>query len=314
MTESIYYNFVGYVQSLTPLAFWVFGIALGTIAVASCYFGINALYRSRLIADMPTSKLRSAAQGYIELQGWAQMMPGEPIYAPVSGIPCVWYSYKVEQTNNSLGGGHGWTTLESGFSDAIFYLVDSTGQCVVDPDGAEVTPTVKVRWRGNTRRPMFAPEKTSLWSILFPDGPFRYTECRIHEYDALYAIGQFTGVGGSEQTSIKEATGDLLSLWKRDRSGLLQRFDRNRDGQIDLDEWENVRLAAEKEAISSLRERQQHPEINLLKKPTDKRTFILSSSSQDRVILVNRRKALLGILGFLGFGLVLAWCVKQRLG
>ncbi len=314
MTGSYFYNFVSFVQSLTPLVFWMLGIVIGTASVACCYFGVNALYRSRLMADMPTSKLRSAAQGYIEVQGWAQMMPGEPIYAPLSGMPCVWYSYKVEETGDSSGGGRGWTTLESGVSDAIFYLVDQTGKCVIDPDGAEVTPSVKVRWRGNTRRPMIAPKKTSVWSMLFHAGSFRFTECRIHEYDPLYAIGQFTGVGGSEQASIKEATGDLLSLWKRDRGGLLQRFDANRDGQIDLDEWENVRLAAEKQAISNLYESQQHPEINLLKKPADGRTFIISSSSQDHVIAVNRRKAVLGIVGFLGFGLALAWSVKQRFG
>ena len=212
MTGSYFYNFVSFVQSLTPLVFWVLGIVIGTASVACCHFGVNAIYRSRLLADMPTSKLRSAAQGYIEVQGWAQMMPGEPIYAPVSGMPCVWYSYKVEETGDSSGGGRGWATVESGVSDAIFYLVDQTGKCVIDPDGAEVTPSVKVRWRGNTRRPMFAPKQTSVWSMLFHAGSFRYTECRIHEYDPLYAIGQFTGVGGSEQASIKEATGDMRVL------------------------------------------------------------------------------------------------------
>ncbi len=312
MSSTLLANCAGFVQFLSPLAFFVCGGIIGIAAVASCYAGVNAIYRSRLIVDMPTSKLRSAAQGYIELEGWAKMMPGEPIYAPVSGKPCVWYRYKVEQSGDSRGERSRWTTVESGTSDAIFYIVDQTGQCVVDPDGAEVIPSVKVCWRGNTPRPLFSPKKTSVWDMLFSNGSFRYTEYRLHEYDALYAIGQFSGMGDSVQASVSQATGDLLSLWKRDSNGLLQRFDTNRDGQIDLGEWDRVRQAAEREVISTWRERQQQPEINLLKKPADGRPFILSSTSQDQIITASRRKALLGVVGFLVLGLILVWSVIQR--
>jgi hypothetical protein len=301
-----------FVRSLPPWGFWAGGFACGTAAIASCYFGINSLYRSRLIADMPTSKLRSAAQGYIELEGYAKMMEGEPIYAPLSGKPCVWYRYEVEQYLDSNEGGKEWTTVESGVSEAIFLLVDPTGTCIVDPDGAEVTPSVNLSWHGDTRRPHFSPEKNSFWGISFSQGAYRYTESRLHEYDALYALGQFTGVGDQEAVGIKEATRDLLALWKRDRGGLLQRFDVNRDGNIDLDEWEQARQAAEQEVIATWRERQQQPDTNLLKQPADGRPFILSSASQEQIVASSRRKALLGILGFLALGLVLVWSFKQR--
>ena len=312
MSDTLLAHCADFVRSLPAWGFWAGGIASGTAAIASCYFGINSLYRSRLIADMPTSKLRSAAQGYIELEGYAQMMAGEPIYAPLSGKPCVWYRYSVEQCRDSSGRSQEWTTVESGVSEAIFHLVDPTGTCIIDPDGAEVTPSVKLTWRGNTRRPHFSPKKNSLWGILFSPGAYRYTESRLHEYDALYAIGQFIGVGDRESVGINEATRDLLTLWKRDRGGLLQRFDANRDGNIDLDEWEKARQAAEKEVIATWRERQQQPDMNLLKQPADGRPYILSSASQEQIIALSRRKALLGIVGFLAFGLVLVWSFKQR--
>ncbi len=299
---------------LPPVWFWLIEIIIGISALACCRAGINSLYRSRLIADMPTSKLRSAAQGYIELEGYAKMMPGEPIYAPLSGKPCVWYRYTVDFFDNTNGREGQWVQIESGISDSIFHLVDQTGSCVVDPDGANVTPSVKLSWRGNTRRPMHSPKQTRFWSNLFSTERYRYTESRLHEYDPLYAIGYFTGLGCQEPMGISEEARDLLTLWKRDRGGLLQRFDANRDGDIDITEWDVARQVAETEVIATWRERQQQPEINLLKKPTDGRPYLLSSESQDQIIARGRHITLLWLLGFLVLSYFLVWLVRQRYG
>ena len=314
MIDSVLPFFHFLAQTLHPLWYWVIGFSVGVAAIACCYLGINALYCTRLLADLPTSKLRSAAQGYVKLEGYAKMMQGDPIYAPLSGKPCVWYCYKVEFYDDTGGRDGEWTEIESVTSDAIFYLVDQTGECIVDPDGAEVTPTVKLKWKGNHLRPMHSPKQTRFWANFFSRENYRYTESRLHEYDPLYALGYFTGLGERESISINEATRDLLSLWKRDKGSLLQRFDANRDGEIDIDEWEKVRQAAEREVIATWRERQQHPDMNLLKKPTDERPYLLSSESQDQIITRNRLKALWGLLGFLALGLCLVWWVRQRFG
>jgi hypothetical protein len=193
-------------------------------------------------------------------------------------------------------------------------LVDQTAECIVDPDGAEVTPTIKLKWKGNHLRPMHSPKKTGFWANFFSRENYRYTESRLHEYDPLYAVGYFTGLGERESISIIEATRDLLSLWKRDKGSLLQRFDANRDGEIDIDEWEKVRQAAEREVIATWRERQQQPDMNLLKKPIDGRPYLLSSESQDQIITRIRLKALWGLMGFLALGLCLVWWVRHRFG
>ncbi len=184
----------------------------------------------------------------------------------------------------------------------------------MDPDGAEVTPTIKLKWKGNHLRPMHSPKKTGFWANFFSRENYRYTESRLHEYDPLYAVGYFTGLGERESISIIEATRDLLSLWKRDKGSLLQRFDANRDGEIDIDEWEKVRQAAEREVIATWRERQQQPDMNLLKKPIDGRPYLLSSESQDQIITRIRLKALWGLMGFLALGLCLVWWVRHRFG
>jgi hypothetical protein len=288
---------------------------LGLVAGICCYLGFRQLYRAQVMVDMPTSLLRSAAQGYVELEGYARMMPGEPIYAPLSGMPCVWYRYAVEQTTRDASDdSEGWRVIESGVSEAIFHLADTSGMCIVDPDGAEVTPSVKLCWRGSTARPLYTPKHTGFWDKWLSFGVYRYTECRLHEYDSLYAVGQFIRVGDGEPAGISEATRDVLARWKRDRGWLLREFDANRDGKIDLDEWENVRQAAEREVLNTWEERQdnQQAEMNLLKKPAYGRPYLLSAISQEAMISACRRKAAQGIAGFLLFGLACVWLLGQR--
>lgn len=44
-----------------------------------------------MMQDMPTALLRSAAQGYNEFKGKANLLPGEPIIAPLTKLSCIWY-------------------------------------------------------------------------------------------------------------------------------------------------------------------------------------------------------------------------------
>jgi len=304
-----------FARDASAVEFWTVATLMGLATAACCRFGFGALHRSRLFADLPTSKLRSAAQGYIELEGHVRMMPGEPVYAPLSGLPCVWYRYSVEQTGKDINGNRGyWDRVECGVSEAIFHLEDGTGICVVDPDGAEVTPSVTLRWQGDSPRPLHAPKHTGFWAGLFSFGAYRYTECRLDDCDAVYAVGQFIRVGEAEPAGLGEATRDLLALWKRDRGGLLQRFDGNRDGKIDLEEWEKIRRAAEREVLATWGERHSEPDTGLLKKPPHGRPYVISAVAQNHLIASYRSQARLGIAGFFTLGLGLAWAVSQRFG
>src|SRR5262245_38354116 len=53
--------------------------------------------RYRQISDLPTSKVASAAQGYVELFGRAQLLPGTPVTSPLSSTACCWYSFEIEE-------------------------------------------------------------------------------------------------------------------------------------------------------------------------------------------------------------------------
>ena len=70
----------------------------------NCWFLISfiTLHRKRIIEDTPTSKIRSAAQGYVELVGYGQLMDGQPIVAPpLTGTICTWYDYSVDEHQTS---------------------------------------------------------------------------------------------------------------------------------------------------------------------------------------------------------------------
>ncbi|MGX2039111.1 GIDE domain-containing protein [Methylocaldum sp. MU1018] len=306
-----------FVLQSSPQHFWL-AIVAASLTGAACFcIAFRWLHRARLIADTPTAKIRSAAQGYAELEGRARLMEGEPIHAPLSGAPCVWYSYKVEKRGSDDEDGRsttGWQTIESGVSEAIFHLEDDTGRCIVDPDHAEVTPSVRLRWRGRLARPGYAPPQTGFWDLLFSSGPYRYTEYRIQADDPIYAIGQFVSLDGADSISFDTEVGDLLSRWKRNRSELIRRFDANGDGEIDAEEWETVRQHAEREVMASWRERTRQAEFFLMKKPSHGRPYILSAIPQEKLTGRYRRNAWLAVLGFLIAGSATSWALHLRFG
>jgi len=305
-------------QAASPRAFWIGAAVVGALALAALHLGFRALQRSRMMEDLPTSRLRSAAQGYVELEGWARMMPGEPIRAPLSGLPCTWFSYRVERLDQSTDAAGRrraeWRTLEKGMSEAIFFLEDGTGRCIVDPDGATVTPSVRLCWRGQSERPGYAPLETGWLDRLLDSGPYRYTELRIHEQDHLYALGQFVGLGAAEAASLSDEVRDILATWKRDQAALLRRFDRNGDGRIDMQEWDAARGAAQREALRQRRDQPPPPEFNLLRRPPYGKPYILSTVPQNSLIARSRRWFGVGLAAAAALAAALAWAVSVRLG
>ena len=94
------------------------------------YHGFTAWRRRRLIADTPTSKIRSMAMGLVEVNGVA--VPRSGAEAPFSGKPCVYW--KVDVSTRSR---NGWAVIHRETSSQPFYLRDDTGLALVFPNGAE---------------------------------------------------------------------------------------------------------------------------------------------------------------------------------
>lgn len=234
-------------------------VTLGIMTLISLFAWLSALRRLRLVRDTPTSRIASAAQGYVELSGHGKQLADPPLLSKLSLLPCLWYRYRIERKNDK----NQWHTEESGESSQPFLLEDASGRCVVDPDGAEILTLHKDTWQ---------------------QGAYRYTEWKLLDIDNLYAIGQFRTVGGgSLETTTQQEMNAVLAEWKQDMSALHRRFDLNNDGQLDMQEWMLARQAARREADKRIASARTQPDVNYLLQPQDGRLFLLSNMPQNRL-------------------------------
>ncbi len=271
--------------------FWLFVGLTAVVGAVAFVLGWIQLARARLIENIPTSRIRSAAQGYVELQGHGRLMPGPEIVAPLSGDRCCWWEFRVQQKQREYRQGRlrtEWKTIEQGTSDELFLLADGTGECVIDPVGAQVVPSVTRKWRGSVRRPQSYPQQRS-WLEL---GDFSYRERLIRYGDPIYALGQFSSQATVRHDQQMLDVSELLAVWKRDRPGLLLRFDTDGDGQISVREWTAAREAAllqvqaeraglGRAACTPGQGSVTAPDLHVLNRPADRRRpYILSTRSE----------------------------------
>ena len=288
--------------------FWIFTAAIGAVSLAG-FFGIWRNYRRLLLVeDTPKSLIRSAAQGYVELEGEARLMPGAPIIAPLTRASCLWWSYRIEQYVRSGKSSH-WKTIKSEISPGLFLIVDDTGQCVVDPDHALVYPSAKNVWYGNDSWPDAGPAMGAMRI----GSSYRYTEERMHDQDWLYALGYFHTQDPVSDADIDEEVRQQLLAWKKDQAWLIQHFDTNHDGQVDMQEWDAARAEARRLVLEQERENMQRPPVNVLNRPPDGRDFILSTLPQPNLESRLRLYALGCLLLFFCAGALAAYLLSVRL-
>lgn len=237
--------------------------------------------RYRAIHDLPTSRIASAAQGYVELFGRTERLAGEPVTSKLSRTTCCWYSYQIEEK----GANDKWSTVDSGRSVEQFLLVDDTGQCVISPEGAEVLTRDRKTWEQLDRR---------------------FTEWLLLPKSVLYAIGEFSTITGAAAAAAEERAdiGALLAQWKGDRTQLHARFDLDRDGRISMKEWELARLQAQREVRAHHAEMRARATegVHLLRKPGDGRLFLLANELPEKIGARYRFWSVAHFVIFLGTG------------
>lgn len=235
-------------------------VALPLMAALSFYAWTATFRRYRAVGDMPTSTIASAAQGYVELMGQAYNHPDWPIRAKLSQKPCCWFRYEVEERDNDGD----WRTVDHGESAATFLLRDRTGECTVDPEGAEIFCAHKETRAVATDR--------------------RYTEWRIHEGDTLYVLGEFkTRSLLPGEADLRADMRDLLAEWKRNPDCLLRRYDLDKNGELDLKEWALARAAARREVERNHRVLRTIPSFDSIERPSDGRLYLLSNHAPEQL-------------------------------
>ena len=293
---------------------WLIMLGLAAAAVYSFWWACKSWAKNRAIADTPVSRIRSAAQGYVELSGRGVMPPNAENKGPLTGIPCTWWRYKIEDRSDS-GRSRSWSTIDSGTSEAPFLLDDGTGRCLVDPRGAEVFPGNTDVWYGSSEWPdVRIPNGTGVFGWLVDactTGKYRYTEHRLLPNDHVCALGAFRSVGGVSAQDPDAAVTELLHEWKRDQKALLARFDADHDGTLSAAEWEQARAAARQQVLEGHATGPLPPSVNVLGDPSDGRAFLLAVSDGESLAQRFRRRALAGVGGFVGSSAALTWMLTH---
>lgn len=297
-----------------PVEFWIAICVAAGIAAFALYRALRAFSGLRLIADTPTARIRSAPQGHVELQGLAQPR-GEPLPAPLSTRPCVWYRYRIAERRSS-GRNESWVTVEQGEAEGPFLLDDGTGHCLVEPKGARLHCAHRETWYSGRRggRPN---ESGDGWSGLLLGGRkrWRMSEERIQAGDFLYVLGHLE-TPRRDSREREQLARALLARWKADPQRL-RRFDRNGDGEIDLEEWEAARAEAERLATEAEQRLAATPTLARIRAPGDRRLPFIIAADDERAMLSRLGLETLGLTLLalaLTLGLILALLARLEPG
>lgn len=231
----------------------VFGVAV----VLSLFAGLFNYWRLLKMSEAPISTIAAAAQGYIELHGMAATL--KPLSTPFHSIPCVWYRAWVYANRREAGRSQSpddTRLLQYLESDNHFQLTDETGTCEVNPKGAEI---------------IFATQQT-----LYKNN-HRYVEEYLPAGQKIYVQGRLdTRHDVADKRQINQELSAVLADLKKRPQHLLNRYDHDLNGEIDLQEWELARTDSLQQ-VQAKHAMKSHQGSFLLSKPTDAHVFLVSA-------------------------------------
>ncbi len=289
------------IRQLSNVEFWI-GTAVTSAIAAYLFWRMVCWYQhARLIENIPTARVRSAPQGYIELIGEAKMMEGLATFSPLSHTRCVWYRYKIEEKVREYHGKDGfrtrWRVVKQDTSEEVFLLKDDTGECAIDPDDAQVITRGNQVWYKHDALPAK-----------------RYTEWTILEGEPLYAMGLFKSVASVDDQTIRQQVSQKLREWKQDQNQLIQRYDTDGDGTINETEWQQVRHDATIAVKRDIGARAKEKQLSIMTdSPHKSQPYIISTVPEQKLISRYQRRALAAMLGFIVLGTMIVWAFNQRI-
>lgn len=174
---------------VTRLQFWA---AVGAIAGVFLFLrGFSMLRCKRLIMNTPSSKIRSASMGLVEISGTAKGPQTVP--AGITGEACYYYRAMAWQLKYS-GRNREWEKVADESLYVPFFIEDATGDALVDPQGAELD--IHCDFKDELGSSFFGsgmmPEHCSAFLLRY--GLSMSEEIRLEEYcikpgDPLFVLG-----------------------------------------------------------------------------------------------------------------------------
>lgn len=286
------------IAELEPDDAIVFAGLLVALSLGGLWLWWSSARKGRLMANTPTSRIRSAAQGFVELDGSAHWLPDDRIQGPLTGENCVWWEFAIHEKRRVRVGKNTkteWVRIAGARSEEIFMLQDGTGEVVVDPHKAAIHGANSHTWYGHSRRPSTRPRG----GFRLGFGRYRYRESRLPLGTPLYALGWLrTETAEADDRDHRAEVAEWLRALKADKTRMLREFDTNNDGEVDSSEWEAARQQAIAAIDAELLERSLAPGVHLLHKPPDGRDYILSAQDEKTLRKKLRWQMLAGALAF----------------
>ena len=210
-----------YVSTNDPTIYAVGGAGVG---VYLFYRGFRMLQRKRLIEDTPSSKIRSAAIGLVEVSGLATGPYTIP--APVSQLPCYFHRTMVWIYVQS-GKNKRWKKVVDARFHVPFYLEDETARVLVDPSDAELD--IHRDFQQEYQQGFFQddPIPANVARFLAMHGVDRDHPIKIEEYcikpkNALFILGTLAENPGIEVREIPVASDSPDAAWRKLAAGTIK--------------------------------------------------------------------------------------------
>jgi len=268
------------------------GTVFVALSILLLWFGFYFIRLKRQVENTPTSKVRSIAMGMVEVKGRA--LRQYALISPMSHIPCVFYRLtKYRRVNNQ------WQVSSTSSSASVpFFLEDDTGRVAVDPNGCRVN--------AGTRQ----EGKSGLTGLLHnvDDGDEKWVEEVIVEGTLLYVLG-FATVKKAAGPSMAGRKIEALRELKRNPQELAQ-FDRDGDGKIAADEWDQARAAVAdkvlREELQKKQQRKKQEEHIVIGKKKGRPLVIAETHSEEKLTqryAIYSTGLLLLAIGALGWGI-----------
>lgn len=276
-------------------------------------YGFLRFLLKRMVENLPTSKVRSAAMGVCELQGTVRPWR-DPLKAYYSGLDCVLYQYLVERRRTDSKGRTRWETIHEGGRRAPFYLEDETGRILVDPQGLRLELDVGFEAHGDNipapgmalsedwRKQSFNP-----WPSLMEGTAYRVREWLLCPGDPAFILG---GIGKNRdfvqdyKARLHQRIRELKAQPEK-----MKACDANQDGRIGEREWEQAVARLEQELLKEeLSNADPAADDRILRRDPHYHLGLVAKSDEKRFLGRLRRQSLLWTAAG-GLGLIVAGCL-----
>ena len=175
-----------------------FALIPSFISLALLFWWRSVVLFKRTVEDVPTSKVKGVFYGLNEVKG--SVKSDAPLQTYLTEGPSVWYEWSISEhwrkteTYRDKDGKRktrtksGWRTVDSGGSYQSFFLMDDTGELLIEPEGAKVEAPTTMSYS--------CTPSDSLYYGKGPDGAIahstyrrRFSERSLTPGDDIYVLG-----------------------------------------------------------------------------------------------------------------------------